>query len=80
LGFKLGRNLTLNRWDLGGEIVPTHGALSKAGKVRMQTPKIEPQKEKSSSGPRISNRKLYHNRVELCRNIGQFKMDRYRRR
>ena len=57
--------------------MPTHGALSKAGKVRMQTPKIERQKEKSSSGPKVSNRKLYHNRVELARNIGQFKMDRY---
>ena len=60
--------------------MPTHGALSKAGKVRMQTPKIERQKEKSSSGPKVSNRKLYHNRVELARNIGQFKMDRYGRR
>lgn len=61
--------------------MPTHGSLSKAGKVRVQTPKIEPQKEKSSSGPRVSNRKLYHNRLELGRNIGQFKMDyRYRRR
>ena len=58
--------------------MPTHGALSKAGKVRMQTPKIEA-KEKSSSGPRVSNRKLYHKRLELGRNIGQFKMD-YRRR
>ena len=46
--------------------MPTHGALSKAGKVRMQTPKIERQKEKSSSGPKVSNRKLYHNRVELA--------------
>jgi len=60
--------------------VPTHGALSKAGKVRMQTPKIETTTKKSSSGPRVSNRKLYYKRVELCRNIGQFKMDKYRRR
>jgi small subunit ribosomal protein S30e len=60
--------------------VPTHGSLSKAGKVRMQTPKIETTTKKSSAGPRVKNRKLYHNRVELCRNIGQFKMDRYRRR
>jgi len=59
--------------------VPTHGALSKAGKVRMQTPKIDSATKKSSSGPRVNNRKLYHNRVELCRNIGQFKMGRYRR-
>jgi small subunit ribosomal protein S30e len=60
--------------------VPTHGSLSKAGKVRMQTPKIEPATKKNSAGPRVSNRKLYHKRVELCRNIGQFRMDRYRRR
>jgi len=60
--------------------VPTHGALSKAGKVRMQTPKIEATAKSNSLGPRVSNRKLYHNRVELCRNIGQFKMDSYRRR
>jgi small subunit ribosomal protein S30e len=59
--------------------VPTHGSLSKAGKVRMQTPKIEPVNKKSSAGPRVSNRKLYHKRVELCRNVGQFKMGRYRR-
>jgi ribosomal protein S30 len=65
---------------IGGEIVPTHGALSKAGKVRMQTPKIDVTSKNSSSGPRVNNRKLYHNRVELCRNIGQFKMDSYRRR
>ena len=63
---------------VGGEVVPTHGSLSKAGKVRMQTPKLEA-KEKISSGPRVSNRKLYHNRLELGRNVGQFKMD-YRRR
>jgi small subunit ribosomal protein S30e len=60
--------------------VPTHGALSKAGKVRMQTPKIETTTKKSSAGPRVNKRKLYHNRVELCRNIGQFKMDKYHRR
>ena len=60
--------------------MPTHGALSKAGKVRMQTPKIGAATKKSSAGPRVSNRKLYHNRVELSREIGQFKMDRFRRR
>jgi ribosomal protein S30 len=59
--------------------VPTHGALSKAGKFRMQTPKTESTAKESSAGPRVNNRKLYHKRVELCRNIGQFKMGRYRR-
>lgn len=60
--------------------MPTHGALSKADKVRMQTPKIEKTKENSSSGPKVNNRKLYHDRVVLGRNIGQFKFDRRRRR
>ena len=59
--------------------MPTHGSLSKAGKVRMQTPKMDQTAKKSSAGPRVKNRKLYHYRVELCRNIGQFKMDSYRR-
>jgi small subunit ribosomal protein S30e len=54
--------------------VPTHGSLSKAGKVRMQTPKTEPTVKKSSAGPRVNSRKLYHKRVELCRNIGQFEI------
>ena len=60
--------------------MPTHGSLSKAGKVRMQTPKIDHTAKNRTDGPRVKNRKLYHNRVELCRNIGQFKMDSYRRR
>ncbi len=61
--------------------MPTHGALSKAGKVRSQTPKREPQ-DRSSSGPRVSNRRIYHNRVILNRNIGQYRTDyrHYRRR
>ena len=59
--------------------MPTHGSLSKAGKVRMQTPKVDQTAKKVSSGPGVKNRKLYHNRIELGRNIGQFKMDRYRR-
>ncbi len=60
--------------------MPTHGSLSKAGKVRMQTPKIDQTTKNRNESPRVKNRKLYHNRVELCRNIGQFKMDSYRRR
>jgi ribosomal protein S30 len=53
--------------------VPTHGSPSKAGKVRVQTAKIEPTKNTSSSGPKVNNCKLFHNRVKLGRNIGQFK-------
>lgn len=61
--------------------MPTHGALSKAGKVRTQTPKIEPKKN-GSSGPRVSNRKIYNKRFVLGRNSGQYRVDnrRYGRR
>ena len=57
--------------------MPSHGALSKAGKVRSITPKIE-SKKRSASGPRVNNRRLYHKRFVLGRN-GQYKPD-YRRR
>jgi len=56
--------------------VPSHGALSKSGKVRSITPKTE-SKKRSSSGPRVNNRKSYHKRFVLDRN-GQHKPD-YRR-
>jgi ribosomal protein S30 len=58
--------------------VPSHGALSKSGKVRSITPKIESKKRKSS-GPRVNNRKSYHKRFVLGRN-GQYKPDHRRRR
>jgi len=38
--------------------MPTHGSLTKAGKVRNQTPKIESQGRKSPI-PRIRNRRNY---------------------
>lgn len=59
--------------------MPSHGALSKAGKVRSITPKIE-SKKRSSSIPRVSNRKLYHKRFILGRNNGQYKPGNRRRR
>lgn len=57
--------------------MPSHGALSKSGKVRSITPKIESEK-RSSSGPRVNNRKSYHKRFVLGIN-GQYQPD-YRRR
>jgi small subunit ribosomal protein S30e len=42
--------------------MPTHGALSKAGKVRSQTPKIESTTDTSGPGPLRKNRKLYFRR------------------
>ena len=50
--------------------MPTHGSLSEAGKDRMQTPKSLLTVKKSLAGPRVNSRKLYHKRVEVCRNIG----------
>ncbi len=38
--------------------MPSHGSLTKAGKVRSQTPKI-PAKPKKNLAPRIRNRKEY---------------------
>ena len=42
--------------------MPTHGSLTKAGKVRGQTPKIAPL-EKKSSMPRSRNSRNYERRV-----------------
>lgn len=38
--------------------MPTHGSMTKAGKVRKATPKIEA-KPKERPSPRINNRKRY---------------------
>ncbi|MCK4952605.1 30S ribosomal protein S30e [Candidatus Bathyarchaeota archaeon] len=61
--------------------MPTHGSLSKAGKVRSQTPKIESITRKSQI-PRAQNRRKYNNREILGRNIGQYSPNkrRFRRR
>jgi small subunit ribosomal protein S30e len=42
--------------------MPTHGSLTKAGKVRGQTPKIAPQ-EKKNLIPKARNAKNYDRRV-----------------
>jgi small subunit ribosomal protein S30e len=42
--------------------MPSHGSLTKAGKVRNQTPKI-PKKEKHKEVPRVRNRKEFEKRV-----------------
>jgi len=38
--------------------MPTHGSLTKAGKVRNQTPRLAPRERKSLS-PRVRNRLKY---------------------
>jgi len=50
--------------------MPTHGSLSKAGKVRSQTPKIVA-KEKTAPSPKIRNKRNYEKRVILQRKAGQ---------
>ncbi|MFX0108575.1 MAG: 30S ribosomal protein S30e [Candidatus Hodarchaeota archaeon] len=50
--------------------MPTHGSLSKAGKVRTQTPKIQPTPKKSAT-PRNRSRRNFEKRVILQRKAGQ---------
>ncbi|GAB6147958.1 30S ribosomal protein S30e [Stetteria hydrogenophila] len=42
--------------------MPTHGSMTKAGKVRKQTPKIEP-KPKKRLPPRLRNRLKYERKI-----------------
>lgn len=42
--------------------MPTHGSMTKAGKVRKQTPKIEP-KPKKNLPPRLKNRLKFERRI-----------------
>ena len=48
--------------NIGGKEMPTHGSLTKAGKVRGQTPKIAPL-EKKKPIPKTRNSKNYDKRV-----------------
>jgi small subunit ribosomal protein S30e len=50
--------------------MPTHGSLSKAGKVRSQTPKIQSQ-EKTKLNPKARSRRNYEKRIVLQRKAGQ---------
>ena len=47
---------------IGGDFMPTHGSLTKAGKVRAQTPKIEGVPRKSPA-PSRRNRSNYKKRI-----------------
>ena len=60
--------------------MPTHGSITKAGKVRSQTPKIQAM-ERTSVMPRIRARKNAQKRITLGRRPGQNWMgERGRRR
>ncbi|MBN1358662.1 30S ribosomal protein S30e [Candidatus Bathyarchaeota archaeon] len=50
--------------------MPTHGSLSKAGKVRAQTPKVEA-KERTKLSPKSRSRRNYQKRIILQRKSGQ---------
>ena len=43
--------------------MPTHGSLTKAGKVRAQTPKVDKTSNKKSTTPRKRNRRNFIKRV-----------------
>ncbi len=45
--------------------MPSHGSLTKAGKVRSQTPKIPP-KQKKNLSPKLRNRREYIRRIVLA--------------
>jgi len=55
--------------------MPTHGSLTKAGKVRAQTPKVTQTSETDSKGPPRSNKNHYYQRI-----VYQPEDRRYRRR
>ncbi|PVX23671.1 MAG: 30S ribosomal protein S30 [Candidatus Bathyarchaeum sp.] len=59
--------------------MPSHGSLSKAGKVRSVTPKLEA-RERHSATPRVDNQSAYHKRFILSRDAGQYKPGSRRRR
>ncbi|RLG60065.1 30S ribosomal protein S30e [Candidatus Geothermarchaeota archaeon] len=50
--------------------MPTHGSITKAGKVRAATPKIEG-RPRAKPSPRGRNRRNFYKRFILKRKIGQ---------
>jgi small subunit ribosomal protein S30e len=50
--------------------MPTHGSLSKAGKVRSQTPKVPPLPKEGKS-PKMRVKRNYEKRIILQRKPGQ---------
>ncbi len=52
--------------------MPSHGSLTKAGKVRSQTPKIPP-KQKKNLAPRLRNRREYIRRIVLAQQQAGFR-------
>ena len=61
------------------KIMPTHGSLTKAGKVKGQTPKVQA-KERFSPISKVRNKENYIKRFEKRILPGQKKPERGRRR
>ena len=59
--------------------MPTHGSLTKAGKVRGQTPKVEGRKI-TGTNSKLRNKSNFRKRFVLTRVPGQNKPGRRRRR
>ena len=59
--------------------MPTHGSLTKAGKVRGQTPKVEGRKRVGTSSS-LRNKSNFRKRFIVSRVPGQIKRGRSRRR
>jgi len=59
--------------------MPTHGALSKAGKVRALAGSRK-DRSKPKPNPRVKNKRKYNNRVILQRGVGQYEPGRRRYR
>ena len=59
--------------------MPTHGSLTKAGKVRGQTPKIEGRKNVGTNA-KIRNKNNFRKRLVLTKLPGQNKASSKRRR
>jgi len=58
--------------------MPTHGSLTKAGKVRGQTPKVEGRKRVGTSSS-LRNKSNFRKRLVLSRDHGQNNPGRRRR-
>jgi small subunit ribosomal protein S30e len=54
------------RWNC----MPTHGSLTKAGKVRAQTPNVDKTSNKGKTIPRVKNRVNYTRRIVNSRENG----------
>jgi small subunit ribosomal protein S30e len=60
-------------------VMPTHGSLTKAGKVRGQTPKIQA-RERTSPSSKVRNKNNFVKRFEKRIQPGQKKPERMHRR